>query len=139
VLFCFFSFFLYATSCLFLLLFRLELSKGILCPRPRVCDPVLLLIVAIGIASPRLLPSVPRSLTPVTSRLAIGYLEPLSSRLAPPLQLRSRRAFRSRPIARKLQLPLPLVAGLLHHASGICPRNDVFGPHGSHSRHTARP
>jgi hypothetical protein len=86
MLFCFFSFSLYATSCLFLLLFRLELSKGILRPRPRVCDPVLLLVVAIGIASPRLLPPAPRSLIPVTFCSAIGYLEPLSSRLAPPLQ-----------------------------------------------------
>jgi hypothetical protein len=50
---CFFSFSLYATSCLFIILFQLELSKGILCPRPRVCDPVLILVVAIVIAPSR--------------------------------------------------------------------------------------
>jgi hypothetical protein len=53
-----------------------------------VCDPVPVLVVAIDIASPRLLSSVPRSQIAVTSCPAIGYVEPLSSRLAPPLHWR---------------------------------------------------
>jgi hypothetical protein len=64
----------------------LELSKGILSPRSLVCDLVPVLVVAIGIAYPCLPSSVPRLPTPVTLCLAIGYFEPLSSRLAPPLQ-----------------------------------------------------
>jgi hypothetical protein len=70
----------------FCLLSRLDSSKGILSPCPRVCDPVPVLVVAIGIAPPRLLSSVPRSPIAVTPCPAIGYLEPLSSCLAPPLQ-----------------------------------------------------
>jgi hypothetical protein len=71
---------------MFLLLSRLELSKGILRPRPRVRNPVILLVVAIGISPPRLQPldSCSRSLDSchILSRSVIGYLEPLLPRPA---------------------------------------------------------
>jgi hypothetical protein len=74
---------------MFLLLSWLELSKGIVCPHPRACNPVSILVDAIGIAPSRLssLDSCSRSpgSCQILFRSVIGYLKPLLPRLAPPL------------------------------------------------------